>query len=192
MSHFFAFFSRMKYINRWSLMRNTSAETLSQHSLEVAAIAHALALIGNRNFNKNLNAERAALLGMYHDMPEILTGDMPTPVKYYNNKMKSAYIEVEKAAGEKLLETLPQYLREDFSCVLIAKDKDTEIWSIVKVADKISALIKCIEERKAGNSEFIKAEQAIIKQIEKMKSDEAEVFIKEFLPSFELTLDQLT
>lgn len=191
-SNFYAFLSRMKYINRWALMRNTSEETLSQHSHEVAAVAYVLCVIANRRHGKNLNAERAALLGLYHDMPEILTGDLPTPVKYFNPEIKEAYKQVEKCASKKLLSTLPEDLREDFDFLFNKKDEDAELHVIVKAADKISALIKCIEERKAGNLEFAKAEASTLESLKNMKLPEAEDFIKEFLPGYELTLDQLT
>lgn len=191
-SNFYAFLSRMKYINRWALMRNTNEETLSQHSHEVAAVVYALCVIGNRRYGKAYNAERAALLGLYHDMPEILTGDMPTPVKYFNPEIKEAYKKVEKCASEKLINTLPEDLKEDFRFLFEKNDEDRELWTAVKAADKISALIKCIEERKAGNMEFAKAEQSTLESLKNMNLPEVEDFIKEFLPGYELTLDQLT
>ena len=191
-SHFYAFLSRMKYINRWALMRNTNEENLSQHSHEVAAVAYALCVIGNRRYGKNYNCERASLLGLYHDMPEILTGDLPTPVKYFNPEIKDAYKKVEEVAAEKLLDTLPEDLRSDFEFLFNKKEEDEALWEIIKAADKISALIKCIEERKAGNIEFSKAEQSTLDSIKEMNLSEADDFIKEFLPGFELTLDQLT
>ncbi len=188
---FFAMASRMKYINRWALMRNEHSENLSEHSFEVAVIAHALAVIRNRRFGGNVNGERAALLGLYHDMPETLTGDMPTPVKYYSEEVRSAYKTVEENACKSLVEMLPEDFREDFSPCLIAKEGDEELWKLVKAADKISALIKCLEEKKAGNSEFIKAGEGIEESIRKMGLPEAEVFIEEFLPAYEMTLDEL-
>ena len=191
-SHFYAFLSRMKYINRWSLMRNTSCDTLSQHSHEVAAVAYALCVIGNKRYGRNYNAERAALLGLYHDMPEIVTGDLPTPVKYFNPEIKEAYKKVEAVASEKLLATLPEDLRDAFDFLFIENESDKEHWKIVKAADKLSALIKCIEERKAGNMEFAKAEASTLDSINEMNMPEAEDFIKDFLPAYELTLDQLT
>ena len=181
----------MKNLNRWALMRNTFADSLSQHSHEVAALAHALAVIRNRRFGGNVNAERAALLGIYHDMPEILTGDMPTPVKYYNSEIKSAFKKMEEAACEKLLNELPEDLRADYEPLFIEKDADAELWKLIKAADKLSALIKCVEERKAGNTEFSKAEAATIESLRKLDLPEIGVFMSEFLPSYELTLDQL-
>ena len=190
-NHFFAFFSRMKYINRWALMRNTRDDNLSQHSHEVAAIAHALAVIGNKRLQKNYNCERAALLGLYHDMPEILTGDIPTPVKYFNKEIVAAYKAVEKAAAEKLLLTLPPDIREEYAPILTKEGNDSEIWELVHSADKLSALIKCVEERGAGNSEFKKAEQSLRGFIETRGCPEASIFVGELLKSYELTLDQL-
>ena len=188
---FFAFLGRMKYIDRWALMRNTFPDTLSQHSQEVAAVAYALAVIGNRRFQKNYDPDRACVLGLFHDVPEILTGDMPTPVKYYNSDIKSAYDAVERTASERLLACLPEDLRADFGPLLFGGDADPGLKPLVKAADKISALIKCVEERKAGNSEFAKAEDSARSAIEKLNVPEALVFIEEFLPAFELTLDQL-
>lgn len=188
---FYPFLSRMKYINRWALMRNTNFESLSQHSHEVAAVSYALAVIGNRRFEKNYDASRAALLGLFHDMPEILTGDLPTPVKYYNTEIKSAYDEVEKTACEKLLKTLPEDIREDFSSLFFKETDDEQLWKLVKAADKISALIKCVEERKAGNTEFSKAEESTLKSIRSLECREADEFLNDFMRGYELTLDQL-
>ena len=189
-SHFYAFLSRMKYINRWALMRNTNEENLSQHSHEVAVVAYALCVIGNRRYGKNYNCERASLLGLYHDMPEILTGDLPTPVKYFNPEIKEAYKKVEEVAAEKLLDTLPEDLRADFEFLFNKKEEDKELWEIIKAADKISALIKCIEEMKAGNKEFEKALQSTGKSLLEMEVPEAEIFLKEFMGSFYLSLDE--
>ncbi len=191
-STFYAFLSRMKYINRWALMRNTSEENLSEHSHEVSAVSYALCVIGNRRYGKSYNAERAALLGLFHDMPEIITGDLPTPVKYFNPEIKNAYKQVEKTASEKLLATLPEDLMNDFEFFFNKKDDDKDLWQIVKAADKISALIKCTEERKAGNKEFAKAETATLESLKQMNMVEVDDFMAEFLPSYELTLDQLT
>ncbi len=188
---FFAMVSRMKYINRWSLMRNEHSENLCEHSFEVAVVAHALAIIGNKRFGKNYNGERAAFLGLYHDTPETLTGDMPTPVKYYSEEVRNAYKTVEDNACKSLVEMLPEEFREDFSSAFIPEKEDEELWKLVKAADKISALIKCIEEKKAGNSEFVKATEGIKESIEKLDSPETKVFIEEFLPAYEMTLDEL-
>lgn len=187
---FFALFSRMKNINRWALMRNTREESLSQHSLEVAATAHALAVIGNKRLGKRYDAPMAALIGMYHDMPEIITGDMPTPVKYYNQKIRDCYGEIERAAQDALLETLPEDLREDYR-PLLAPDETAELWKLVKAADKISALIKCKEEKQSGNREFEKAEQSTLRALLALDCPEAAIFIEEFLDSFDLVLDSV-
>ena len=187
---FFALFSRMKNINRWALMRNTREESLSQHSLEVAATAHALAVIGNRRLGKAYDAPMAALIGMYHDMPEIITGDMPTPVKYYNKKIRDCYGEIEHAAQDALLDTLPEDLREDYR-PLLAPDETGGLWKLVKAADKISALIKCKEEAQSGNREFEKAEQATLRALRDMACPEAEIFMAEFLGSFDMVLDSV-
>ncbi len=191
-SNFFAFASRIKYIHRWALMRNTTYETLSQHSYEVATLAHALAVIGNRRFQKNYDVSRAALLGLYHDVPEIITGDMPTPVKYHSKEMRTAFAAVEQYASARLLSMLPDDLRADYESLLSEEATgEADLHVLVKAADKLSAYIKCIEERKAGNSEFSDAERATKKALEKMQCPEAEVFIEEFLPAYSLPLDKL-
>ena len=187
---FFAMISRMKYIDRWALMRNTERESLDSHSMEVAVVAHALALIGNKRFGKSYNADRAAVLGLYHDAHEIITGDMPTPVKYRNKVILDAYKEIEGEAGERLVSMLPEDMRDVYRDILNESD-DEELVKLVKAADRISALIKCIEERKAGNTEFKKAEASTKKKIIAMDVPEAIVFLEEFLPAYEKTLDQL-
>lgn len=189
--NFFAFISRMKYINRWALMRNTNYETLSQHSFEVASLAHALAVIGNRRLGKNYDTARAALLGLYHDAPEIITGDMPTPVKYHSGEMREAFATVERYAGERLLSMLPEDVQPDFRPLLQEDDADAELHKLVKAADKLSAYIKCVEERKAGNTEFKEAEKTTKATLEKLGCPEAEIFTAEFLRAYELPLDKL-
>jgi len=188
---FFAMISRMKYIDRWALMRNTENESLDSHSKEVAVIAHALAVIGNKRFGKSYNPDRAAVLGLYHDAHEIITGDMPTPVKYQNEDILVAFKAVEDSANEKLLNKLPRDLREEFSSLLTGENEDEDLLILIKAADRLSALIKCIEERKAGNTEFKEAEKSTIKRIKKMNVPEADVFLKEFIPAYEQTLDTL-
>lgn len=187
---FFAMVSRMKYIDRWALMRNTENESLDSHSKEVAVIAHALAVIGNKRLGKSYNADRAAVMGLYHDAHEIITGDMPTPVKYQNDDILVAFKAVEESANRKLLAKLPEDLREEFSG-LLDENSDKELMPLVKAADKISALIKCIEERKAGNTEFREAEAAARKRIREADIPEANIFTEEFLPAYEQTLDSL-
>ena len=182
--------SRMKYINRWALMRNTATENISQHSNDVAAIAHALAVMKNLRFGGKLNAERAAFLGLYHDMPEIITGDMPTPVKYHSAQMRSEFLKVEEMACEKLLSMLPEDMRAYYESAFFPKEEDEYLWRLVKAADKISALIKCIEEKNAGNREFEKAFQSTEKAIRAMGLPEADAFLEEFIPAFHLSLDE--
>jgi 5'-deoxynucleotidase len=189
--HFFAMMSRMKYIERWALMRNSDSENISEHSLEVGMIAHALAVISNIRLGNNLNAERAALIGLYHDSTEIITGDMPTPVKYFNPEIQGAFKEVEKIAGNKLLDMLPSDLREAYEPLFFKVEEDEYLWRLKKAADKISALIKCIEESKAGNHEFTSAENTLRKTIEHMELKEVDIFLEEFLPSYYKTLDEL-
>ncbi len=190
-SNFFALISRMKYINRWVLMRNVHEENLSEHSLEVAVVAHALAVLHNSRFGGEVNAERAALLGLFHDAPETLTGDMPTPVKYHNEQVRSAYKTVEDAACDAILDMLPGDLADIYKPFFFPEASDAELWKFVKAADKICALTKCIEEKKAGNTEFTNAADSTMESIKKMQLPEADCFIKEFLPGFELTLDEL-
>ncbi|NLZ46861.1 MAG: 5'-deoxynucleotidase [Clostridiales bacterium] len=189
-NQFFAILSRMKYINRWGLMRNTINENLSEHSLETAYIAHLLATIRNVRFNGNVNAERCAVLAMYHDCTEILTGDMPTPVKYFNTEIKSAYDEVEKTAIDKMISFLPDDISENYISLFEKREEDKELWKLVKAADKLSALIKCIEEKQMGNKDFLSAEKATMKNIRKMNIKEADIFIDEFVDAYGLTLDE--
>lgn len=191
-SHFFAMISRMKYIERWALMRNAERENISEHSLEVAMIAHALAVLGNRRLGKSYDADRAALIGMYHDANEIITGDMPTPVKYYSNEMQTLFHGIEDRAAESLLSMLPGDIRADYEAIFFPNADDAELKPLVKAADKISALIKCIEESKAGNREFDHARKTIEAAIAKLAVPEAELFLTEFLPSYEKTLDEIS
>lgn len=187
-SHFFALFSRMKYIDRWSLMRNTDTESLSQHSLDVAAISHSLAVIGNKRLGKNYDTGKIALTGMYHDMPEIITGDMPTPVKYHNREIRDAFGKIEKAAQNSLLSALPADLRDEYRELLIPDEKSSE-YRLIKAADKISALLKCMQEERSGNTEFTKAKEATERSLHEMNCREAEIFLDEFLESYSLVLD---
>lgn len=185
--------SRMKYISRWGLMNNTKTENISEHSLQTAMFAHLLVLVHNNNTGENLNAERAALIGMYHDATEIITGDMPTPVKYYNPEIISSYKEVERIAGEKLTSMLPGELRPEYEDIILLKKKeDKELYKYVKAADKLSALVKCIEEIRMGNDEFKSAEISTKKAIKNMNLPEADEFMEKFLPSFSLTLDDIS
>ena len=189
-SHFFALFSRMKYIDRWSLMRNTDSESLSQHSLDVAAIAHALSVIGNKRLGKNYDTGKIALIGMYHDMPEIITGDMPTPVKYHNKEIREAFGSIEKAAQRSLLNSLPEDLRDEY-CDFLIPDETTPEYRLVKAADKISAYFKCVEELNSGNHEFSTAAKTLLASIKAFELDEVEYFMNTFADSIGLTLDEL-
>jgi len=188
---FFAMMSRMKLIERWALMRNSHAENISEHSLEVSILAHALATISNERLGNHLNAEKAALIGIYHDATEIITGDMPTPVKYYNSEIQDAFKAVEKAAAEGLLAMLPEDIRRSYQSIFIPQEDERYLWKLVKAADKLSALIKCIEERKAGNTEFSSAESSIASILSSMQLAEVDIFLKEFLPAYDRTLDEL-
>ena len=188
---FFAMISRMKYIDRWALMRNEHRENLTEHSFEVAVIAHALAEIGRKRFGKQLSGEKAALLGLFHDAAETLTGDMPTPVKYYSPHIREAYAQVEQSACEHLVSMLPEDLRADFAPFFFKDETDEELWKLVKAADKICAYIKCIEEKKAGNTEFDRAAESTLESINALDIPEAEEFMKEFLDGYRLTLDEI-
>ncbi len=187
-SHFYAVLFRMKYIERWALMRNTGKETLSEHSLETAFIAHSLALISNKRLGKNINPERAALLALFHDTPEIITGDLPTPVKYYNSDISASYKKIESEAVKKLLSLLPDDLRPEFEGIYY--DDDPELHAVVKAADKISALIKCTEEMHMGNREFAVAERTTREKIKQLNLPAADIFVAEFLDSFSMPLDE--
>lgn len=189
-NHFFAMMSRMKYINRWGLMRNTLSENICEHSLNVAMIAHALGVISNIYFGGNINADRLALMGMYHDSTEIITGDMPTPVKYYNPLIREAYKEVESVAKDELLEGLPQEMRIVYDTILLDTEEEAQLWKFVKAADKLSAYIKCLEEQSMGNRDFEKAGSTIKEIIDDMNMPEVEFFMEKFIPPYLLTLDE--
>ncbi len=191
-SNFFAMVNRMKLIDRWALMRNTQKENIAEHSHNVAVIAHALALIGNKKFGKNYDAQRACLLALYHDTTEVITGDMPTPVKYYNDSIKNVYKDIEETAGDRLLAMLPEEFRDDYYPLFHKDEKDEELWKLVKAADKISALIKCIEEDRMGNKEFSKALEMQEKRINEIELDEVKYFKENFLNGYYLTLDEHT
>ncbi len=171
-------------------MRNTQNENISEHSNDVAAIAHAIAVIKNLRFGGNVNAEKAAIIGLYHDMPEIITGDMPTPVKYHSETLHNAFLKVEDEACNSLLSMLPDDMKDFYRAYFFKQSGDEELWKIVKAADKISALIKCIEEQKAGNKEFDQAMISTMQSIKNMNMAEADAFINEFIPDFWLSLDE--
>ncbi|MBQ7107670.1 MAG: 5'-deoxynucleotidase [Clostridia bacterium] len=186
-NNYYAMLFRMKYINRWALMRNLRAETLSEHTLETAFIAHCLAVIAKKRFSENIDPDKVAVTALFHDTAEVITGDLPTPVKYYNDDIKSAYKSIEAAAENKLLELIPEDLREEFT-TYYRPDEKIELY--VKAADKFSALIKCKEELSLGNAEFQKAAKSAEKAIKALKLPAAEVFLKEFVPSFAIALDE--
>ncbi|GAD80326.1 5'-deoxynucleotidase [Vibrio ezurae] len=191
-SHFFAHLARMKLIQRWPLMRSVSKENISEHSLQVAFVAHALAIIKNKKFNGKLNPERIAVLGMYHDSSEVLTGDLPTPVKYYNPYIAKEYKKIEAAAEQKLLSMVPEELVEDFKPFLISGEATEEEHSLVKQADCICAYLKCLEELSAGNHEFAAAKRRLEQTLQDRDSPEMCYFLKTFSASFELTLDEIS
>ncbi len=186
-SNYYAMLFRMKYIHRWALMRNLREENVGEHTLDTALIAHGLAVIANRRFGEHLNPESIAAAALFHDTAEVITGDLPTPVKYYNDEMKSTYKSIEAAAEQKLLELIPDDLREDFLPLYHPDDVTTRY---VKAADKISALIKCREELSLGNKEFATAEKVSEAAVRQCGLPAAEVFLKEFLPAFSKALDE--
>ena len=188
--NFFAYLSRMRYIRRWGLMRNTFSENIQEHSHMVAVIAHALAVIRREVYGGQADPERAATAALFHDAPEILTGDLPTPVKYYNPEIRDSYRQVEAVSAQKLLGMLPPALRGAYTPWL-TEDYDPELHAMVKAADKLSAYIKCVEELKAGNSEFKKAAQQTRAALEASPLPEVGYFMEHFLPGFSLTLDEL-
>ena len=194
MTHnFFATISRMKYINRWALMRNSRSESVAEHSLEVAMLAHALAVIGNKRLGKQLDANRAAVIALFHDATEIITGDMPTPIKYLNKDIKGIYKDIEAQAANRLLDMLPGDLREEYTTIFFPGEAgdDAYLCRLVKAAYKLSELIKCIEEGQTENHELDSAGTTISKAIREMGLDEVDIFVKDFLPAYELTLDEL-
>lgn len=191
MYSFFAMMARMKYIERWALMRNSTRENISEHSLEVAMLAHGLAIIANEKCGKNVDPNEVALMGIYHDANEIITGDMPTPVKYYNDNIMDAYKRVENVASRTLVDKLPDYMKKYYEPIFFQQDDREYEWQIVKAADKLSALIKCKEEMRSGNQEFKIALETTRCALKNMEMEEVEIFLKEFLPAYDKTLDEL-
>ena len=188
-SHFFAYISRMRYIPRWALMRNSFSENVQEHSHMVAVLAHALAVIRNEVFDGHIDAGQVAVYALYHDATEIITGDMPTPIKYYNPEIKNSYKKVERVAADKLISLLPETLRDTYRPVLYSEDED--IHRLVKAADKLSAYIKCVEELKAGNNEFKRAAEQTYRALADMRLPELDYFLAYCLDSFSMTLDEL-
>lgn len=191
-SHFFAHLSRMKLIFRWPLMRNVQQENISEHSLQVAMVAHALALISNKKYGTNLNAEKIALMAMFHDATEILTGDLPTPVKYQNNAIATEYKKIEKLAEKQLLSLLPEEFIEDYQPLLDSEYQDKESEKVVKAADTLCAYIKCLEEIAAGNNEFVPAKRRLDEMLQQRMTPAVQYFIDVFIPSFSLALDDIS
>ncbi len=188
--NFFAYISRMRYIVRWSLMRNSLPENIQEHSHMVAVIAHALGVIRRDVMGIPCDPNEAAVVALFHDSSEILTGDLPTPIKYHSEDIKGAYRQVEHLACNMLLDTLPEEIRGAYEPLLIGETQE-RLHDIVKAADKLSAYIKCIEERKAGNNEFLSAEKQNREQLEANPLPEVKYFMEHFIPAFELTLDEL-
>jgi 5'-deoxynucleotidase len=191
MSHFFAYLSRMRFIRRWGLMHSTHAENIQEHSLRVAMIAHALAVIRNRLFGGTLNAERLAVRAMYHDASEVLTGDLPRPVKYFNPEIETSYRRIEAVAREKLLGMVPHPLQADYAGLFGPEGATAGDQALIQAADKLCAYLKCLEEITAGNREFAEAEKALRRTIEATDLPEVRYFVETFVPSFRLTLDEL-
>lgn len=190
MSHFFALLARMKCIRRWSLMRNTQEENVQEHALQTAMIAYHLCVLSNLYFCGHTDPKQAAVLAMYHDAAEIFTGDMPTPVKYFNEKMRSTYSEVEQMARETLIQTLPEDMQKWYK-PLICEAEQQPVWPFVKAADTLSAYLKCQQELAAGNREFADACAALKARLEQMHMAEVDMFLKEYAPSFCLSLDEI-
>ncbi|MBR0189710.1 MAG: 5'-deoxynucleotidase [Clostridia bacterium] len=190
MSKFFAYLNRMKYIKRWSLMRSIREENIMEHSQTVAVIAHALALITNKIYGGNVDEKKVVLLAQYHEVGEVITGDLPTPIKYFNPEIKTAYKDLEKGACERILSMLPDGIKDEYR-EYILPDESTEEYKLVKYADRLSAYLKCVEEVKAGNAEFRKAKASIGNELKNCKNAAVEYYLKEFAPAYELSLDEL-
>ena len=191
MSHFFAYLSRMKFIRRWGLMHSTHPENIQEHSLQVALVAHALAVIRNQLYGGAVDAERVALLALYHDAHEVLTGDLPTPVKYFNADIADTYHAIEASAQQRLLSMLPEALQPAYAGLFNPKQIEPAYAELVEAADKLCAYLKCLEERAAGNPEFAHAEQALRARVAQFTLPEVRYFLATFVPSFGLTLDEL-
>ena len=188
--HFFAYMGRMRLIRRWSLRRNTREENDAEHSLMVSMIAHALAVMRNQRYGGTVDPDRVAALGMYHEAAEVITGDMPSPIKYFNPAIRESFKQIERLASEKLMTYLPEDLRPAYE-PLLCPDEQSEEWKLVKAADKLSAYIKCVEEAGYGNDEFRQAQVTILLSIRETGVPEVEDFLREFAPSFALPLDAL-
>lgn len=191
MSHFFAYLSRMRFVKRWGLMRNTHVENLQEHSLQVAMLAHALGVIRNTVYGGAVRPERAATLALYHDAAEVITGDIVAPIKHFNPEIKRAHRAIESVANERLRGMLPADLAPSFSPLLFPIDADAAEWELVKAADKLTAYLKCLEELRAGNEDFKKAAQVLERDVRALTAPEVRYFLEVFAPSFSMTLDEL-
>jgi 5'-deoxynucleotidase len=193
MHHFFAYLSRMKLIDRWGLMRCVKPENVQEHSLQVAVIAHALALIKKRKFGGRADPERVATLALFHDATEVLTGDLPTPVKYFNPEIRDAYRALEGHAAAQLLKLLPEEMRGEYEDLLTIGEDEHEAKELIKAADTLCAYIKCLEEKAAGNKEFSRAEKTLGAKLQSYaERPEVAVFLKDFVPGFTMTLDEIS
>ncbi|MCF0157016.1 5'-deoxynucleotidase [Veillonella caviae] len=190
MSSFFAFLKRMRFINRWSLMRNTETENIQEHSLEVAMIAHNLGALRNEYFGGSVDMNKVAVIAMFHEVSEIFTGDMPTPIKYFDPKLRSLYGEIETLAQEKMLTTLPERLQSVYRSLIVDAEHSEE-WPLVKAADTLSAYMKCVNELKAGNDEFKEAHDTILAKLQGLHMPEVDMFIEEYIPALSKSLDEL-
>ena len=190
--NFFAYMARMKFIRRWGLMKSVIEENIAEHSAQVAHIAHGIALIKNKKFGGTVNVDRIATIALYHETSEVLTGDLPTPIKYYNSDIRNSYKDIERTSNEKLISMLPEEFREDYGDI-INVDPDSEEYKIVKVADKLAAYAKAVEEVQRGNREFAKAEKTLKKEVESYAAEmpELALFCEYYLDSFKKTLDEL-
>lgn len=191
MFKFFAYINRMKYIKRWSLMRSVREENIMEHSQQVAVIAHALALINNKIYGGNVDVSKTVLLAQYHEVGEVITGDLPTPIKYFNPEISLAYKDLEKKACERILNMLPEELKGEYYGYILPEKNDGEEYKLVKFADRLSAYLKCVEEIKAGNNEFKKAKLTIEKELKGADNKAVGYFLKNFASAFDLTLDEL-
>ena len=189
-SHFFAYMARMKFIQRWGVMRNTQSENIQEHSLQAAILAHALAVIARDQFGRDVDPERVMALAVFHDASEVITGDLPSPIKYHDPELSSAYGRIEEAARERLTAMLPDGMRDVYRPLLLCKDRPQHV-QLVKAADKLCSYLKCLEELKGGNEEFTHARDAIEGEIEAIDLPEVAWFMERFVPSFSLTLDEL-
>lgn len=189
---FFAYIGRMKYIVRWGLMRNTNSENIQEHSLQVAILAHALTVIHNKLCGREeLSPDRACVYAIFHDAGEIITGDLPTPVKYYNPLIKENYQAIEDIAKEKLLSMLPEEMGKVYRPIVFYEQEDVKYYPIVKAADKLSAYIKCVEEVKAGNREFVKAMESTLEALRALKLPEVSHFMSHYMEAYNKTLDEM-